>query len=882
MEKSNYKSIAFVAIVIIFCGYLTLSWAEEDFVSPEQFFGFQPGADRHLINYEELVSYLTKLGKNSPRLKLINIGKSPLGKSIYIAFISSQENIGNLEELREINKRLALDPDIPDNEREKLIEKGKVFFLATLSMHSGEVGPSQSAPLIAYEWVTTNDPEQVEMLSNVVYMMVPCHNPDGMDMVVNHYRKYKNTKYEGSSLPGVYHKYVGHDNNRDFVNLTQKDNKAISDIYSTEWYPQVMIEKHQMGSTGPRYFVPPMHDPIAENVPAELWNWTWIFGSDMIQEMTKEGLYGVAQHYAFDDYWPGSTETCIWKNVIGMLTECASAKYATPVYVELNELQVRGKGLAEYKKSINMPQPWPGGKWGLSDIVQYEIVSTRAIIHTASLHRKEILEVRNDLCEKEVEHGTHIPPYYYILPLDQHDTSELVALVNLLKEHGVMVYSLSQDKILRNRVHKKGDIVIPLAQAFRPFIKEVMEKQIYPERHYTPGGKMIRPYDITSWSLPLHRGVESYEIICRDKQLEAALTLIDEEFTVKKEIPDNYIAVVLKVNNNESFKTAFQAEQNGLDVWRLEDSIETEDTTIPKGSFLIYRTKSNHKKVNSIIKNLKVPPVYVKKSFEFQMRELSLPRIGLVESFFHDMDAGWTRYVLDSYSIPYTVVHPGEFKETDFFKKFEVVIFPDENKSVLMKGRQEYGQREYISSYPPEFTKGIGKEGMEKLLIFLEKGGTIISWGRSSGLFLGILSINGKKDEKEEFQLPVRDISEELDKEGLQCPGSLMRVLLHDQHPITLGMKKEVGIFFRGRPVFETSVPQWDMDRRVIARFPERDILLSGYCNNEKLLANKTALVWLKKGKGQLVLFGFSPQFRGSTQGCFKLLFNAILLPGLK
>ena len=881
MKRLRQIFVVFM-FMVMYCSCFSLSLADGVVTRPEKFFGFRPGTDRHLIDYEELISYLNNLAQNSARLKLVDIGKSPLGKTIYIAFISSEANIQNLEGLKEINQRLALDPDIPDKERETLIEKGKVFFLATLSMHSGEVGPSQSAPLIAYEWITTNNPKQITMLDNVVYMMIPCHNPDGMDMVVNHYRKYKNTKYEGCSMPGLYHKYVGHDNNRDFVSLTQKDNKAISRIFSTEWYPQVMIEKHQMGSTGPRYFVPPMHDPIAENVPAEIWNWTGIFGSNMIQEMTKEGLYGVVQHYGFDDYWPGSTETCIWKNVIGMLTECASAQYATPIYIEPNELQVRGKGLAEYKKSINMPKPWPGGRWGLSDIVQYEIVSTRAIIQTASMHRKEILEVRNDLCKKEVERGTQLPPYYYILPLDQHDRSEMVGLVNLLAEHGVKVYSLSEDKMLKDRLFKKGDIVIPLAQAFRPFIKEVMEKQIFPERHYTPGGKMIRPYDITSWSLPLHRGVVSYEVKYRDKQLESLITLIDGKFVLQKEIPDIYKAVVFDVNNNESFKTAFRAEYKRLDVYRTDNDMTLGNDTIPKGSFVIKSSKGNNKVLNDIIETLSVPPVYVQGNMDVQLNALDIPRIALIESYFHDMDAGWTRYVFDSYSLPYTVIRPGDFKDTDFSKEFDVVVFPDENKSVLMQGKRQYGDKEYLSNYPPEFTEGIGKEGMEKLLIFLKNGGRILSWGGSTHLFIGILSVNQKKDKKEEFQLPVRDISAELSKDGLQCPGSLLRLILNNNHPLTMGMEKEVGIFSRGRPVFETSIPQWDMERRVIGRFPEREILISGYCKNEKLLANKTALVWLKKGKGQLVLFGFNPQFRGSTQGCFKLLFNAVLLPGLK
>ncbi|GAJ00389.1 unnamed protein product, partial [marine sediment metagenome] len=274
---------------------------------------------------------------------------------------------------------------------------------------------------------------------------------------------------EGASLPRVYHKYVGHDNNRDFVILSQEDTKAIAAIYNNEWFPQVLVEKHQMGSTGIRYFVPPNHDPIAENIDAGIWNWAGIFGQNMIKDMTKEGLAGIGQHTIYDDYWPGSTETCIWKNVIGLLTEAASAREATPIYIEPNELSVRGKGLSEYKKSINMPLPWDGGWWRLGDIVKYEIVSTLSIIKTASLHRRDILQFRNDLCKKEVTAGKTKPPFYYILPKEQHDQSELVNLVNLMKEHGIEVYQLNESFTLKGKNFNTGDIVIPLAQPYRPF-----------------------------------------------------------------------------------------------------------------------------------------------------------------------------------------------------------------------------------------------------------------------------------------------------------------------------------------------------------------------------------------------------------------------------
>ena len=847
-------------------------------LTPGQHFGFQPGADRFLLDYEELISYLQNLDLASPKLKMVEIGKSPMGRTMYIAFISSEQNIKNLDQLKKINHKLALDPNLSETERASLFKDGKVFFLATLSMHSGEVAPAQAAPLIAHQLLTTDDPQILKWLDDVVYMMVPNHNPDGMDLVVHHYRKYKDTKYEGGSLPGVYHKYVGHDNNRDFVTLTQEDTRAISGIFSQDWFPQVMIEKHQMGSTGPRYFVPPMHDPIAENIDANLWNWTKIFGSNMITDMTEAGLAGVCHSCIFDDYWPGSTETCIWKNVIGMLTEMASIKYATPIFIEPNELSVYGKGLSEYKKSINMPLPWPGGWWRLSEMLEYEIESTMSILKTASRYRKEILELRNDLCRKEVQNGRTKPPYYYVLPINQHDQSELVGLVNLLREHGVKVYRLSSSAMVGDKSFAAGDIVVPLAQPFRPFIKEVMEKQQFPLRHYTPNGKIIRPYDITSWSLPLHRGVKAIEVHNRADDFEHFLREIEQDFTLAKEVQPNFEAAIFNAKNNESFKAVFQALKQGLKVERFNSKANLNGETIPKGSFII----NNDPQLRTIIKGLTTGPMILNEPVTLETTPLNLPRIALVETFFHDMDAGWTRFVFDSYSIPFTVVHPGDFEKTDFSKNFDMIVFPDVDKSILMEGKYKSRDRYYISDYPPEYTKGIGKKGKEKLMTFLDKGGIIVSWGRSTGLFMGKLEIVRGKDDKEEFQLPVRDISENIQKAGLFCPGSLMKTVLRQDHPLTYGMPKEIGVFFRGRPVFTTSIPNFDMDRRVIGKFLERDILMSGYCEKQEKVGNKSNLVWLKKGKGQLVLFGFNPQFRASTQVAFKLLFNAVLLPKIK
>jgi len=876
------KSKFIILLITLQASFLTFSQIQ----SPKDYFGFEPGTDRMLFNYEQLISYLQKLDEASGMVKMVNIGQSEMGRPMYICFISSEENIARLDELKEINRKLALDPNLTDTERESLIKNGKVFFLATLSMHSSEVGPSQAAPIIAYELIT-NSPIQhstfniQHFLNEVIYMMVPCHNPDGMDMIVDNYNKYKGTKNEGSNFPGVYQKYTGHDNNRDFVSLSQSETRAIAAIYDKDWFPQVMIEKHQMGSSGVRYFVPPPHDPIAENVDAGIWNWVSVFGSGMMKDLTRDGLKGVAQNYLFDDYWPGGTETCIWKNVIGMLTEGASADIATPVYIEPNELAVGGKGLSEYEKSINMPEPWPGGWWRLSDLIKYEKSSTYSIIKTSSEYKEDILRFRNDLCRKEVQKGLTEAPYYYIIPKKQHDEGEMVHMVNLLMEHGVNVFENTYlMDMIGGTLTSPGDLVIPLAQPFRAFIKEMLEKQAYPLRHYTPGGEIMKPYDITSWSLPLHNGVDVKEVDVYSTELPKALKQLSGEYKLKKGLMSEFWGLALPVERNESFKAAFLAISLGLPVERLTSPMIHRRETINPGSFIIYGFNGKDK-LDQLYKELSVDPVYLEEKPDYQAEKLTIPRIALIETNMHDIDAGWTRFIFDTYHLPFTVVKPGEFEKTDFIAKFDVVVFPSANKDLLMEGKYKNESDDYrLTGYPSEFTKGIGENGFNNLMKYLDNGGLIVSWGSSTDLFTGVLKIKRSDTDIEEFQLPYTNIAKKL--EGLFVPGSFLKIELKKDHPLTYGMPAESGVFFRGNQVFSTRIPDFDMDRRVIGTFPKKDILLSGYIEKEELLSDKSCMIWLKKGKGQLVLFAFNPQFRASTAADYKLLFNALLLDRLE
>lgn len=867
------KIIIKLSVVFLIVLWGTIYQTNAQIPVPEDHFGFKPGTDRMLFNYDDLVNYMNKLAEASPEVHWEEIGTTELGKTMYCYFISSEENIQNLEELKNINRKLALNDIKDESDLNNLLADGKAFFLSTLSMHANEIMPVQSFPQIAYELVAGDDPRNEIILENTVAMFIP-HNPDGMDMVVDNYNKYKDTPYEGARLPGVYHKYVGHNINRDFVTLHMSENKAVAEVYSTEWYPQAMVERHQMGSTGARFFVSPPHDPIAENVDSEVWNWGRIFGARAMKEMTDKGLEGITVNYLFDDYWPGHTSTSKWKGVVGMLSEGASANLASPIYIEKNEIRFGGKGISENEISINMPQPWNGGWWGISDLIKYELENTYSYLHTSAIYREELLRFKYNVTLREIERGLNEAPHYFILPRQQHDQSEWVGIVNLLKEHGISVYQLNNPKVIDNRNYLPGDVVVPLAQPYRGFIKEILERQKFPERHYTPGGEMIHPYDITTWSLPLHRSVEAIEVNTPDAIKPDDLNLIQGEFRIEFPSYQDAEWAVFTSAANESFKAAFHGMKEGITVERTTEKVEIEGEMIPAGSFLL---KIN-RKFDDLIDDLLVPPLFLtEKPSGIPTTEIKMPRVGVVETMVHDMDGGWTRFLFDQYGIDYQVIRPEELKERELNEDFDVLVFTDRAKSIYMTGKFERDGKPYPLNYPPGFVEGMEKEGFKKLMEYVNNGGNLIAWEAPTNLFEGMITI-GEEEDEQEFILPYRNVGKELAQQGVDVPGSLLEVEFLKDHPVTWGMPASTGVFHRGSPIFRTSVPSFDTDRRVLASFPEENILLSGYAENEEHLADLPALIWIKKGEGQMVLSTFNPKFRASTHGTFKILFNSLLL----
>ncbi|MFO7692667.1 MAG: M14 family metallopeptidase [Vicinamibacterales bacterium] len=852
---SRCRSVINVTLILGLLVLLPLGAAAQ-VPTPEAFFGFKMGADGKLADWPSISRYFETVAAASPRVELVDVGPTTEGRRIIGAIISSIDNIRNLPTLQ-IDNRLLADPRKLANEREvqAIMTGAKAVVAIGCSIHASEIGATQSANDLLYELATADDERTVGMLDRVVVILIPSLNPDGHVLVTDWHRKMQGTPFDGGQMPWSYHKYVGHDINRDAFMLNMTENRSLARFFSREWHPQVFLAMHQMGSNGPRFFVPPNYDPIDTNQDPLIWREAALLGSAMALELESQGKSGVVSNAMYDYYWPGYEDSApLGRNTVCLLTEVASARLANPIEVAAKDLRGAARGLPQYAPQINFPNPWPGGTWRLGDIVDYNLAAMRGLLRAASRYQSELLLNFHAMGRRSIERGTKEGPYAFAIPPDQHDPAAANTLVNLLVDGGVEVQQVSEPFKVGDTVYPVGTAFVMMAQPFRAYAKSLLEVQQYPARRLGGSAAPERPYDVAGWTLPYQMGVRVDRL---EQAFEVPLVSRIDRATTAPAWPLGYPRPDYYLVDARGTAGALAANRllaSGLRVEWTSGSVSQDGFTYPPGTLIVRPVADARAHVERLGREMGMR-VFGARGRVPASTALSRARVGLYRPWNDAIDEGWTRWLFEQYEVPFKTLRDAEVRAGSLRSSFDVVVLPGIAARRLIDGNRK-------GALPDEYVGGLGEAGVAALKAFVEAGGTLVCIDGSAQLAIDALG------------LPVKNAVAGLPAEQFFCPGSIVRLDIDASQPIGFGMLPQNAAFFSFSSAYDVT-PGPDM--RVVARYGAKDILMSGWLEGEQAIAGRAAVVEARAGLGRAVLIGFRAQHRGQSMATFRLLFNAIL-----
>jgi hypothetical protein len=478
--------------------------------TPASVIGFDPGTDRKLPEWQQVVAYFHALNAASPRITVRTLGKTTLDRPFIAAFIGDSATIANLPKLRDAQRRLA-DPRLTTAaEREALVRDGKVVVLVTSSIHSTEVGGILTPMRLAERLVGGEDAEARAIRKNALVIMVPSLNPDGVDIVGDWYRRSLGTAWEGTGPPTLYHYYTGHDNNRDWYAFTQVETQMVIDSLYSPWHPQIVNDIHQQGSNGTRIFIPPYMDPIEPNIDPIISAGVAQMGKSMTWRLTAQGFTGIANNTSYDAWTPARAYQH-YHGAIRILTETASAALASPITIPFDSLRP-GYNVDPKVASVDFLTRWNGGAWGVGDIVRYQTAATWALLAQAADDRALWL-ASYDAVQQRAVAGKSAPgradwPTTIVIAAQPARDTAVNAALRILQRGQVEVRRTSAPFTANGRTFPAGSYLINTAQPYGAFAKTLLESQHYPDLHEYPGGPPKRPYDVVAHTIPLLYGFD--------------------------------------------------------------------------------------------------------------------------------------------------------------------------------------------------------------------------------------------------------------------------------------------------------------------------------------------------------------------------------------
>lgn len=842
--------------------------------TPADIIGFAPGEDYKLARYDDITRYYQALAASTDRMVLEQIGESTRGEPLYVAAISTPENLRNMDRYKEITRTLAYarDPDegypsiLDEAEARALAQEGKAIVWIDGGLHATEVAHSQVMPEMAYHFVTDESVETQNVRENTILLLMANMNPDGMNIVSDWYMSNVGGEFEMARVPELYHHYIGHDNNRDWYMLTQVETQAVTRQLYHNWFPQIVYNQHQTGPFPGRIWMPPFNNPVNPHLDPLLVSSLNQMGHSMRKRFDLEGKPGVTSDMTYDLWWNGSMRGGPdYHNMLGFLTETAGAGYATPrCYDEADFPETfgpRSGDLPTRTPSTNYNNPWRGGCWHIRDSMDYMMTAAKAVADMGAKLKEEYLFNHYWMGRRQIERGIAAEggPFAYVLdPMASHDPGAVVEFMDLMSQSGIAFVRADEGFRAGAQGFSAGSYVIP-PQAFRPYVVDLMEPKVFPDRRQFPGGPPIPPYDMTGYELRYQMGLEVVNVDAPFEMPSGEWGEVEWDIgTMEGEDAAGYL---LHGNSNWVYRALSEYAADGGAIQRLAAAIQFSGTLVAPGSFWLRDLSASDAEAMAREHGVRLTGVMSAIGGVVPVAAIAdvrMPRVAIYRSWSAPMPEGWTRWVFDQYGIAWENVWDADV-QGGALSDFDVLVIPAQGEGGIRDGNDP-------GSMPEQYVGGLGDVGTAAIQRFVEQGGWVVAFDGAVDYAIST------------FDLPFRNIVRGVDSQDFFLPGSIIQLEVDPNHPIGYGMDEDAVTLFARSQVLERTDGGSSPGVSTPVCYAREDFLISGWTlGGEEYLAGRTAAAQVAVGEGQVVLFGFTPHYRGQPRNTFKLLFNALM-----
>ncbi len=835
-----------------------------------------------ISSYAQIETYSHLLADRSPKVELVSYGQTWEGRKLYLLIVSSEANLARLKDIKQRIRGLAY-PDGGSVNVDNLPSTVMLMY----GIHGNEISSPDAGLLTAYHLAAArNDDLARSILENCVVLIDPIENPDGRDRFV-HYFEQNVGRWPDASPQAAEHNEVwpgGRSNhylfdmNRDWFALTQPETRGRVANY-LEWFPQVVVDLHEMGGNSTYYFAPPAV-PINPEMTKTQQDWLRQFGQNNARWFDRLGIDYFTRE-VFDSFYPGyGEEWPAFQGSVGMTYEQAS---------------VRGMVLRRSDGTL----------LHFSDSVAHHFTSSMSTLQTSAQNREKLLRTFAEYRRSAIEQGRSGEIKEVILPAQPH-SERVRELVNLLLEQGIEVHRTTQairapkvrgflDDKVQEKDFPEGTFFVPFGQPAGRLARNLLERSIPMDEPFLTEQKRRNArreeeqfYDITAWSLPLLYDVQCYAGM-GPSPLEGARITEKLEAGPRPELARAGLAYIAPWGSRGVARLAAGLLREDFRVYESDHAFSLEGHDFPAGS-LIVKTHGNedglHAKIEEIAAEVGAPvyatdsgwvesgPNFGSENVHFIQR----PKVALAYNVpTRSASTGATRFIIEQlFDYPVTTIETEDLSRGRL-SDFNVLILPD-----------AYGAGGYSDA--------LGQRGIEQLKNWIREGGTLITFGQASRWLtdekVGLLASelerrHNDKAPAEENKTPtdgkgdtadsdLEALIQPADEAPATVPGALVRVRLDPSQWLAFGYDEQLPALVASNRIFTPL--KLDVGVNVGVYYPADQLLLSGFLweKSREQLGNKAFLMYQPTGRGHVVAFAEDPSFRGFLKGQQLLLMNAI------